>query len=94
MLINPPGEVSMPRSCPPEFRSKVLDLLEAGRTVAQVAHDLQISDQTIYTWRRKFAVERMAGLEDAGPMGRPKRASDLGLGWSVRFADSSKVDQL
>lgn len=41
----------MRRSYPPEFRRKVLDLLKAGRTVAQVAHDLQISDQTIYTWR-------------------------------------------
>jgi len=51
----------MPRSYPPEFRSKVLDLLKAGRTVAQVAHDLQISDQTIYTWRRQALVD--AGQE-------------------------------
>lgn len=51
----------MPRSCPSEFRSKVLDLLKAGRTVAQVAHDLQISDQTIYTWRRQALVD--AGQE-------------------------------
>ncbi|HVK23902.1 MAG TPA: transposase [Actinokineospora sp.] len=51
----------MPRSYPPEFRRKVLDLLKAGRTVAQVAHDLQISDQTIYTWRRQALVD--AGQE-------------------------------
>ncbi len=38
----------MPRSYPPEFRRKVMDQLKAGRTVAQVAADLQISDQTIY----------------------------------------------
>jgi hypothetical protein len=31
----------MPRSYPPEFRRKVLDLLKAGRKVAQVAEDLQ-----------------------------------------------------
>ncbi|WP_433709400.1 transposase [Nocardia sp. CA-084685] len=33
-----------------EFRRKVLDLVAAGRPVAQVAADLDISDQTIYTW--------------------------------------------
>ncbi|WP_211357378.1 helix-turn-helix domain-containing protein, partial [Nocardioides rubriscoriae] len=31
-----------------EFRGKVLDLLAAGRSVASVAHDLDLSDQTIY----------------------------------------------
>jgi hypothetical protein len=33
------------RGYPPEFRRKVLDLIEAGRKVADVAHDLGISDQ-------------------------------------------------
>ncbi|MBB2747069.1 UNVERIFIED_ORG: transposase-like protein [Microbispora rosea subsp. rosea] len=51
----------MPRSYPPEFRRKVLDLLKAGRTVQQVATDLQISDQTIYNWRRQERID--AGLE-------------------------------
>lgn len=35
---------------------QILDLLKAGRTVTQIAHDLQISDQTIYTWRRQALV--------------------------------------
>jgi hypothetical protein len=35
------------RGCPPEFRRKVLDLIEAGRKVADVAWDLGISDQSI-----------------------------------------------
>ncbi len=30
----------MPRSYPPEFRRKVLDLLDEGRKVADVAADL------------------------------------------------------
>jgi transposase-like protein len=47
----------VPRSYPPEFRRKVLDLLKAGRTVAQLVNDLQISDQTIYTWRRQEAID-------------------------------------
>jgi transposase-like protein len=32
---------------PPEFRRRVLDLIEAGRTIADVARDLDVSAQTI-----------------------------------------------
>jgi putative transposase len=49
------------RGYPPEFRRKVLDLIDAGRKVADVARDLGISDQTIYTWRRQDRIDR--GLE-------------------------------
>jgi transposase-like protein len=49
------------RGYPPEFRRRVLDLVEAGRKVAEVAHDLGISQQTIYNWRRQDRVDR--GLE-------------------------------
>ena len=47
----------MPRGYPTEFRRKVLDLLNAGRTVNQLANDLQISGQTIYVWRRQEAID-------------------------------------
>jgi transposase-like protein len=40
----------VPKRYPEEFRRKVLDLVAAGRPVAQIANDLQISDQTIYDW--------------------------------------------
>lgn len=43
---------------PAEFRRKVLDLLAEGRSVASIAHDLGISDQTIYTWRRQDRIDR------------------------------------
>lgn len=49
------------RGYPLEFRRKVLDLIEAGRKVADVADDLGISDQTIYTCRRQDRIDR--GLE-------------------------------
>ena len=49
------------RGYPPEFRRRVLDLVEAGRKVAEVADDLGISDQTIYNWRRQDRIDR--GLE-------------------------------
>ncbi|MGI8720903.1 MAG: transposase [Geodermatophilaceae bacterium] len=44
-----------------EFRRKVLDLLAEGRSVASVAsvaHDLDVSDQTIYNWRRQDRIVR------------------------------------
>ncbi len=49
------------RGYPSEFRRKVLDLIEAGRKVADVARDLDISSQTIYSWRRQDRIDR--GLE-------------------------------
>jgi transposase-like protein len=48
------------RGYPPEF-PKVLDLVEAGWPVAEVAKALGISDQSIYTWRRQDRIDR--GLE-------------------------------
>ena len=43
---------------PAEFRRKVLDLLAEGRSVASVAHDLDVSDQTIFNWRRQDRIDR------------------------------------
>ena len=46
---------------PPEFRRKMLDLVEAGRPIAEVVQALGISAQSIYTWRRQDRIDR--GLE-------------------------------
>jgi transposase-like protein len=46
------------RGYPPEFRRKVLDLVEAGRPIAEVAQALGISDQSVYTWRRQDRIDR------------------------------------
>ena len=48
----------MPRSYPAEFRRKVLDLVEAGRPVAELAHHLGVTGQTIYNWRHQDLVDR------------------------------------
>jgi putative transposase len=48
----------MSRSYPPEFRRKVLDLLAAGKTVAEVAGGLGVSGQTIYNWRNQDLLDR------------------------------------
>lgn len=47
----------MPRRYPVEFRRKVLDLIEAGRPVVEVAAQLGVSDQTIYNWRHQDQID-------------------------------------
>jgi transposase len=72
----------VPKSYPPGFRRKVLDLVAAGRQVAQVAADLDISDQMIYSWRRQHLVDtgRLPGLtssEHAELVAARKRIAEL-----------------
>ncbi len=49
------------RGYPPEFRQRVVALVEGGRKVSEVAAELEVSEQTIYTWRRQARID--AGLE-------------------------------
>src|SRR6476659_9058780 len=42
----------------PEFRRRALDLVASGRKVADVAHDLGVSGQSIYNWRRQDQIDR------------------------------------
>jgi transposase-like protein len=46
------------RRYPVAFRRKVLDVIEAGRPVAEIAAQLGVSDQTIYNWRNQDEVDR------------------------------------
>ena len=57
----------MPKRFPEEFRRKVLDLVAAGRQIAQIAADLNISDQTIYAWRKQELIDtgQLPGLNRA-----------------------------
>jgi transposase len=59
--------MSVPKRYPEEFCRKVLDLVAAGRPVAQIAADLGISDQTIYGWRRQELIDtgQLPGLNRA-----------------------------
>ncbi|WP_018333273.1 transposase [Actinomycetospora chiangmaiensis] len=72
----------MPKRYPAEFRRKVLDLVEAGRPIAQVAADLEISDQTIYVWRRQHLIDtgRLPGTtssENAELIAARRRIAEL-----------------
>ncbi|MGH2697885.1 MAG: transposase, partial [Actinomycetota bacterium] len=48
----------MPKSYPPEFRRRVLDLLAADRKATDIARDFGISTQTIYNWRRQDLIDQ------------------------------------
>src|SRR5919109_4085140 len=49
----------MPRKgYPAEFRRRALDLVASGKSVAEVARLLEVSDQSIYTWRRQELIDR------------------------------------
>jgi transposase-like protein len=50
-------EDCVPKSYPPEFRRRVLALVEADRPVAQVAAELGISGQAIYGWLRQQLID-------------------------------------
>lgn len=75
-------EDCVPKSYPPEFRRRVLALVEAGRPVAQVAAEVGISGQAIYGWRRQQLIDsgRLPGLtstEHAELVAARKRIAQL-----------------
>ena len=82
------------RGYPPEFRRKVLDLVEAGRSVADVARDLGISEQTVYSWRRQDRIDRglVPGLtraEKAELAAAKRRIAELGPSWPFTAGPAS-----
>jgi transposase-like protein len=70
------------RGYSPEFRRKVLDLLEVGRSIAEVADDLDISQQSIYSWRRQDRIDKglvpgLSSLEKSELVAAKKRIAEL-----------------
>ena len=49
------------RGCPLGFRRRVVDLVDGARRVSEVAADLGISEQTVYTWSRQDRIDRGLG---------------------------------
>lgn len=55
----------MPKPYPPEFRRRALELIEAGRTVRDVASSLGIAESCLHRWKSQDAVER--GIKTLSP---------------------------
>ncbi|MQA94898.1 MAG: helix-turn-helix domain-containing protein, partial [Streptosporangiales bacterium] len=53
-------------------RAQIVLACADGMSNAGVARVAGVAVKTVAKWRRQFAVERMAGLEDAARIGRPK----------------------
>jgi transposase len=47
----------MPKSYPPEFRRRVIELMRAGASARELAGDLGISEATIYRWSAQEEVD-------------------------------------
>jgi transposase-like protein len=43
---------------PAEFRRRAVSLLQAGKSVRELADELGVSEQTLYTWRRQDRIDR------------------------------------
>lgn len=42
---------------PPEFRSRIVDLVRAGRSVASLAREFGVTDMTVRSWVRQADVD-------------------------------------
>lgn len=62
---------------PSEFRRRALDLIAAGKTVAEVARLFEVNDQSIYTWRRQELIDRgeLPGLSSGSGRSCAQRGS-------------------
>ncbi|HEV2811049.1 MAG TPA: transposase, partial [Acidimicrobiales bacterium] len=48
----------MPRSYAPQFRAMVVEQVRSGRSVAEVAADLELSEGTVFRWVRQDRIDR------------------------------------
>jgi transposase-like protein len=46
---------------PPEFPRRVVDLVERGRKISEIALEPGVSEQTIYVWRRQAWIDWRRG---------------------------------
>lgn len=72
----------MPRSYPPEYRQRVIDLLESGKSVAEVADGLEVTGQTIYNWWNQHLIDTgrkpgVSSVENAELLAARRRIVEL-----------------
>ena len=53
-------------------RARIILACAEGMANAEAARELGVAVKSVSKWRRQFAAERLAGLEDAAPVGRRK----------------------
>jgi transposase len=58
-------------------RARIVLAAAAGQANAAIARRLAITEDTVRRWRARFAVERVAGLNDRARSGRPRTFADV-----------------
>lgn len=58
------------------LRSRIVLLSAAGRECIEIADMLGVSEKTCRKWRKRFAAQRMAGIEDLERSGAPELFTD------------------
>src|SRR2546423_9916043 len=53
-------------------RARIILACAEGMSNAAAARALGVAVKSVSKWRRQFAADRLAGVEDAAPVGRPK----------------------
>jgi transposase len=82
-------------------RARLILLSAAGRSAVEVAEQLNVTIPTVYKWRRRYALDGIAGLKDRARPGQPRRLSpaqrheiarvtrddlpQLGRRWTIRL---------
>src|SRR5262249_47773204 len=77
-------------------RARIILACADGMSNAGAAQALGVAVKSVSKWRRQFAAHRLAGLQDAAPVGR--RKAELGLGEAeraqlMRWAKRAKTAQ-
>jgi transposase len=72
----------MPRQYAPELRRRAIDLIEAGRTIAEVAEMVDPTEQTIYNWWNQHLVDTgqrvgTPSIENSDLVAARKRIAEL-----------------
>lgn len=68
-------------------RHRAIELLEDGKSPAEVAEFLGVSRNTVYRWRRRFRREGRLGIEAKPIPGRPPRLSPRQLEQLFHFLE-------
>jgi transposase len=77
-------------------RARIILACAEGMSNAAAAQELGVAVKSVSKWRRKFAAERLAGLEDAAPIGHPKAGlvlEEAERAQLIRWASRAKTAQ-
>ncbi|MDL2343599.1 helix-turn-helix domain-containing protein, partial [Deinococcus sp. MIMF12] len=74
-----------PRGLATRVRIILLSADQPTATLSQIAAQVGLSDDTVGTWRRRFATEGLAGLSDAPKSGAPRTIQDADVERVVRL---------